>query len=87
MSGLLSGAIVGFVGMAIGLPLLLGLCRLFGLYAIVEERTCRVYVLFGKVEAVLDEPGLHLLFSRIGWKALLVDWRGDSHVLDPPLAQ
>lgn len=87
MSGLLIGAVIGFVGMAIGLPLLLALCRGFGLYAIVEERTCRVYVLFGKVEAVLDEPGLHLLWARLGWKALLVNWMGTCHVLDLRLDQ
>ena len=36
--------------------------RIFGLYTIVTERTCRVYMLFGKVIGDdLDEPGLHFL--------------------------
>ena len=50
--GLLSAALVAFVGAFIAEPILLGLCRIFGLYAIVQERTCRVYVLFGKVIGV-----------------------------------
>ena len=43
------------------MPVFLVLVRLFGLYTIVYERTCHVYVLFGKVVATLDEPGLHFL--------------------------
>ena len=39
-------------------PILRGLLRFFGVYAVVEEGTCHVYVLFGKVVAVFDEPGL-----------------------------
>lgn len=87
MSGLVIGAVLGFFGMAIGVPLFFALCRLFGLYVTVEERTCRVYVMFGKVEAVLDEPGLHFLWARLGWKALLVNWVGRCQVLDLRLDQ
>ena len=63
-------------------PLTLGIARLFGLYAIVEERKCRVYVLFGKVIATLDEPGLHILFFKMGLSAFVVNWLGTCHVLD-----
>jgi len=87
MSGLLVGAVLGFFAMALGVPLVLGLCRMFGLYAVVEERTCRVYVFLGQVVAVLDEPGLHLLWARLGWKALLVNWVGRCHVIDLRLDQ
>lgn len=87
MSGLVMGAVLGFLGMALGVSLLLGLCRMFGLYVIVEERTCRVYVMLGKVVAVLDEPGLHFLWARLGWRALLVNWVGRCHVLDLRLDQ
>ncbi|ATB32166.1 SPFH domain-containing protein [Melittangium boletus] len=87
MSGLLLGAVLGFFAMALGVPLLLGLCRMLGLYAVVEERTCRVYVFLGQVVAVLDEPGLHLLWTRLGWKALLVNWVGRCHVIDLRLDQ
>jgi regulator of protease activity HflC (stomatin/prohibitin superfamily) len=82
MTGFLLGTVLGFIGMALAVPVFLGLCRLLGVYAIVEERTCRVYVMFGKVEAVLDEPGLHFLWARLGWKALLVNWVGRCQVLD-----
>lgn len=87
MTGFIIGVVAGFFGMAIGVPLFLGLCRMFGLYVTVEERTCRVYVMFGKVVAVLDEPGLHLLWARLGWKALLVNWVGRCQVLDLRLDQ
>ena len=47
-------------------PILFFLLRRFGVYAIVEERRCYVYVLFGKVVAILDEPGLHILLFKLG---------------------
>src|SRR5487761_2502863 len=80
-------AIVTFFGMFILVPLFLGLARLFGLYTIVEERQCKVYMLFGKVVAVIDEPGLHFLFFKLGIKALLVNLLGKCHVLDLRLDQ
>jgi regulator of protease activity HflC (stomatin/prohibitin superfamily) len=65
----------------------LAVARLFGFYAIVEERECRVYVLFGKVEAVIDEPGLYFLWSIMGWKAMVVNFLGNSYLLDLRLDQ
>jgi regulator of protease activity HflC (stomatin/prohibitin superfamily) len=76
-----------FLGMFILLPILLGLLRAFGLYAIVEEGTCHVYVLFGKVLAVLDEPGLYFLIGKLGLAAPIVNWLGKRHVLDLRLDQ
>jgi regulator of protease activity HflC (stomatin/prohibitin superfamily) len=76
-----------FVGCFIMVPLLLGLARAFGLYTIVQEKRCHVYVLFGKVLATIDEPGLHFLFARMGWRALVVHWLGRCHVLDMRLDQ
>ncbi|HNQ87400.1 MAG TPA: SPFH domain-containing protein [Verrucomicrobiota bacterium] len=75
-------AVIAFFGMFFLMPLVLGFIRLFGFYTIVEERRCRVYVLFGKVVAVLHEPGLHFLWFKLGWKAPLVNWIGRCHVLD-----
>ncbi len=46
-----------------------------------------VYVLFGKVVATLEEPGLHFLLSRLGWRGLVVGWMGRRHVLDMRLAE
>jgi len=68
-------------------PLLRGLARFFGLYAIVEERTCRVYMLFGKVAGVLDEPGLHFLPKKLGPQAFIISLLGSCYVLDLRLDQ
>ena len=75
------------VGLGVLVPLLFGLARVLGLYAIVEERRCRVYVLFGKVLCVLDEPGLHLLPLKIGPAAFIMNWLGRCYVLDMRLDQ
>ncbi len=40
------------------LPLVLGLARRLGLYAIIAEREAQVFTLFGKVLGTLDEPGI-----------------------------
>src|SRR5437899_2630758 len=87
MINFLIAAVATFVGMFILTPLLFGLCRSFGLYTVVEERQARVYVLFGKLVLVLDQPGLHLLWLKLGWKAPLVNWIGRCHVLDLRLDQ
>ncbi len=71
----------------LGFPLILAICRAFGVFTIVEERTCRVYVLFGKVLDIIDEPGLHFLPDRLGLKAFIINWLGQCHVLDLRLDQ
>jgi regulator of protease activity HflC (stomatin/prohibitin superfamily) len=76
-----------FMGLFILVPAILGLARFFGLYTIVEERQCKVYVLFGKVLAVIDQPGLHLLVFKIGIKAPLINFLGKCHTLDLRLDQ
>ena len=81
-------AIVGtFIGCTIAVPLLLGIARLLGLYAVVQERRCQVYVLFGKVIGTIDEPGLHLLPFKLGPSAFLVNWLGKCHEVDLRLDQ
>jgi len=80
-------AIVAFFASWIVVPLVLALARGLGFYAIVEEGTCRVYVLFGKVIGVLKEPGLNWLWLKLGPRALLVNWIGTSRVLDMRLDQ
>jgi regulator of protease activity HflC (stomatin/prohibitin superfamily) len=76
-----------FVGMFILVPVLFAVARLFGLYTIVPERRCHVYVLFGKVLLILNEPGLHFLFFKLGIKAPIVNWLGKCYVLDMRLDQ
>jgi regulator of protease activity HflC (stomatin/prohibitin superfamily) len=85
------GFIIAFfatlVAFTILVPLFLGLMRQFGLYTIVNEGHCKVYMLFGKVVIVLNEPGLHFLFAKIGPKALIVHIFGQCHELDLRLDQ
>lgn len=85
---LFAGAAVGaFVFMLVVMPLLLGLARLFGLYTIVYEGSCKVYILFGNVVGVLREPGLHFLLFKLGPQALIVNLFGRCVVLDMRLDQ
>lgn len=71
----------------IGIPVLLAFARMFGFYAVVPERTCRVYTLFGKVLGCIQEPGLHILPAEIGVSAFLVSFFGKCYVLDMRLDQ
>ncbi len=84
---LVAAALIAFVGLFLAEPVLFGLARIFGLYAVVKERTCRVYVLFGKVIAAIDEPGLHFLPGKMGSSAFIVNFLGQCHVLDLRLDQ
>ena len=76
-----------FVICFIAEPALFFLLRLFGVYTVVEERRCYVYVLFGKVLAIIDEPGLHILLFKLGLKAPIVRWLGRLYVLDMRIDQ
>jgi regulator of protease activity HflC (stomatin/prohibitin superfamily) len=87
MTTMLASAVITFVGCFLVVPLILAFCRLLGLYTIVEEKRSHVYVLFGKVLAVLDEPGLYFLISKLGWRAPIVNWLGQCHILDMRLDQ
>ncbi|HEY4416590.1 MAG TPA: SPFH domain-containing protein [Verrucomicrobiae bacterium] len=73
--------------MFILLPILFGIARAFGIYTIVEERRCKVYMLFGKVVTVIDQPGLHFLIFKIGLKAPLISFLGKCFTLDLRLDQ
>jgi len=68
-------------------PVAFAVARFLGVYTIVHERECKVYVLFGKVLATLDQPGLHFLWPKIGPAALIVNWLGNRYVLDLRLDQ
>jgi len=80
-------AIVTFGGMFFVMPIFLKLLQVLGFYAIVEEGTCHVYVLFGRVMGVLDEPGLNLLWVHLGLAAPIVNWLGKRYILDRRLDQ
>ena len=87
LQDLLIVAAVTFAVLLFAEGLIYGLGRLFGFYTVVEERTCHVYVLFGKVIGVLKEPGLYFLWFHLGPAALIVNWLGKRHVLDFRLDQ
>ena len=73
--------------MWIVIPIVLFFLRLLGLYTIVDEGTCQVFVLFGRVVGILSDPGLHILPLRLGPSAFLVNWLGSRRVLDMRLDQ
>jgi regulator of protease activity HflC (stomatin/prohibitin superfamily) len=79
--------VIGFLGAVIALPLLRWLLRLLGFYAIVNEKQSVVYVLFGSVVGVIDEPGLHFLWKELGIRALFVNWLGKQYKVDMRLDQ
>lgn len=87
LSHLFTTAVTTFILLFIIVPIIFGVIRLFGVYTIVEEGRCHVYVLFGKVLAVLDEPGIYFLWFRLGPAALVIKFLGQCHVLDLRLDQ
>lgn len=80
-------AVATFMGLFIFFPIVFALLRLFGIYAIVQEGTCRVYTLFGKVVVTLTEPGLVFLPAKMGLSAFVIHWLGKCYVLDMRLDQ
>ena len=59
------------ISLSISERVILGLARFLGVYVIIREREAKVYTLFGNVLGIISEPGLHFLWPRFGWKALL----------------
>jgi regulator of protease activity HflC (stomatin/prohibitin superfamily) len=78
----LISAVVSFFAWFFIMPLILGFLRLIGFYTIVGEREAQVFLLFGKVLKVIDQPGLHLLWMELGPQAFLVNWLGERRVVD-----
>lgn len=83
----LIGAAISFVGMWFVMPIVLFFLRMIGLYTTVEEGTCQVFILFGRVVGILKEPGLVILPFKLGPSAFLVNWLGSRKVLDMRLDQ
>ncbi len=78
---------ITFIASFFIVPIALAVGRLIGVYTIVHERRCHVYVLFGKVLTIIDEPGLHFLWPLMDWRSLIVNWFGKCYVLDMRLDQ
>jgi regulator of protease activity HflC (stomatin/prohibitin superfamily) len=68
-------------------PLVTGLGKFFCLFAIVQECEAHVFLLFGRVIGVIDDPGLHLLAFKIGPHALLIRFFGAVRRVDLRLDQ
>lgn len=75
-------AAITFGALFVGVPGLFALLRALGVYDVVRERTCHVYVLFGQVLGIISEPGLHVLPTVLGPRAFLSRLFGQRHVLD-----
>jgi regulator of protease activity HflC (stomatin/prohibitin superfamily) len=80
-------AVFSFISMWFVMPIGLWFLRQLGFYTIVEEGTCQVFILFGRVIGTLTEPGLVFLPVKLGLSAFLVNWLGSRRVLDMRLDQ
>lgn len=87
MELLVQGFVFTFLGCFFLLPMLFGIARLFGLYTIVEEGQCQVYLMFGQVLGVLKEPGLYFLPRHLGLKAFFIHFLGSCSRVDTRLDQ
>ncbi len=74
--------LVTFFSAFIAVPILLALARAFCFYAVISERQCVVFELFGKVRWVADEPGLHFPWMHMGPFAALVPFFGHRRFVD-----
>jgi regulator of protease activity HflC (stomatin/prohibitin superfamily) len=80
-------AFVTVIACFIIVPVFFGMLRMLGVYTTVDEGRCHVYVLFGRVELIITEPGLHILLFKLGIKAPIVRWLGNLYVLDMRIDQ
>ncbi len=80
-------AVVTFFACLIFVPVLLALTRFFCMFAIVQECEAQIFLLFGKVVSVIDQPGLHFLPLKIGPHALLIRFFGTVKRVDLRLDQ
>ncbi|HAE39130.1 MAG TPA: band 7 protein [Candidatus Riflebacteria bacterium] len=87
MDQFIPGFILTFIGCFICLPLFLWIIRMFGIYAVVHEGRCHVYLLFGQVLGVLKEPGFYFLPWHLGLKSLIVYLLGSCKVVDTRMDQ
>jgi regulator of protease activity HflC (stomatin/prohibitin superfamily) len=78
---------ITFVLCWIAVPLLLGILGAVNFFTTINEGRAKVYILFGRVVGVVTEPGLHLLWLRLGPQAALVRFFGRVHELDLRLDQ
>jgi len=80
-------AVIALVAGFLAFPILLRIARMLGIFLVVRERQCVVLELFGTVRMVIDEPGLHSPWLKMGPLAALVPIAGHRHVVDLRLDQ
>jgi regulator of protease activity HflC (stomatin/prohibitin superfamily) len=78
---------ISFIAFLIAVPVFIAICKVCGLFTVVNEGTCKVYVLFGKVIGTLTDPGLYFLPSKLGVPAFIVHIFGKCYELDMRLDQ
>lgn len=83
----LMSVVYGFIGALLFERIILQFLRTICFYTTVREATCQVYTLFGKVEHVVNEPGLHFLWPVLTWKSFIIYWLGHVYTLDLRLDQ
>lgn len=71
----------------IAVPAVLWLSQVFCVYVVVRERQAVVFELFGRVRAVISEPGLSSPWLHMGPLAMLVPFFGKRRVVDLRLGQ
>jgi len=79
--------VVIFLGLFLMERFFLGFFKLIGLYVIVKEKETFVYTFFGKVIGEIDEPGLHCLWIKLGWRGFFVNIFGKKYKVDMRLDQ
>lgn len=87
MQPFIIGFIFTFIGCFFLLPLMFWFARFFGLYTIVYEGRCHIYLLFGQVLGVLKEPGFYFLPRHLGLKSIIVHLLGSCEKVDTRLDQ
>jgi regulator of protease activity HflC (stomatin/prohibitin superfamily) len=73
--------------MLVLVPMVLAAGEALCVYAVIRERQCVVFELFGRVRWVAQEPGLHFPWAHMGPFAALVPFFGHRHVVDLRLDQ
>jgi regulator of protease activity HflC (stomatin/prohibitin superfamily) len=76
------GFLVAFASSFVLVPMVLALARTFCVYAVIRERQCMVFELFGKVRWTASEPGLHFPWLHMGPFAALVPFFGHRRLVD-----
>jgi regulator of protease activity HflC (stomatin/prohibitin superfamily) len=79
--------IFSFIFCWIAVPIFLAGLKIINFYTTVNEGFCKVYLLFGKVLGVVDQPGLHLLWLALGPHVALVRFFGRVYEIDLRLDQ